>query len=61
METVVESMACMVEQSAYMWWAQEGLLGRHVSVEDAASIVTRAWYLSVYNSSGVVGAGLTVS
>ena len=28
METVVESMACMVEQSAYMWWAQEGLLGR---------------------------------
>jgi AcrR family transcriptional regulator len=60
-ETVVESMACMVEQSAYLWWAQEGLLGHHVSVEDAAQVVTRAWYLSVYHGAGVVSAGATVS
>jgi AcrR family transcriptional regulator len=58
--TVVESMACMVEQSAYLWWAQEDLLGRRVSVDDAARVVTRAWFLSVYNSAAE-RAGATVS
>ena len=50
-ETVVEAMACMVEQSAYLWWAQEALADREVSVEDAAQVVTRAWYLSVFNGA----------
>jgi AcrR family transcriptional regulator len=61
LETVVESMTCMVEQSAYLWWAQEDLLGRRVSVEDAARVVTRAWYLSVYEGVNAATAGATVS
>jgi AcrR family transcriptional regulator len=51
LETVVESMACMVEQSAYLWWANEDLLARRVSVEDAARVVTRAWYLAVFDGA----------
>jgi hypothetical protein len=51
LETVVEALACMVEQSAYLWFAQEALAERRVSVEDAARVVTRAWYLTIFNSA----------
>ena len=54
-ETVVEAMACMVEQSAYLWWAQEALAEREVSVEEAAQVVTRAWHLSIFG--GEIRAG----
>ncbi len=39
-----EAAACMVEQSAYVWYAQEELHEGAVSVDDAAQIVTRAWH-----------------
>jgi AcrR family transcriptional regulator len=39
-----EAAACMVEQSAYVWYAQEALRKDAVPVEDAALIVTRAWH-----------------
>ena len=39
-----EAAACMVEQSAYLWFAHESLHGEPVTVDDAAAIVTRAWY-----------------
>jgi len=50
-EVVVESLACMVEQSAYIWWAQGALAGHEVCVDDAARILTRAWYLTVFNGA----------
>ena len=39
-----EAAACMVEQSAYVWYAQEHLHDAAVAPPDAALIVTRAWY-----------------
>ena len=42
---VAEAMAAMVEQCAYVWFAQEEQLNEHpVSVDDAARIVTRIWH-----------------
>ena len=42
---VAEAMAAMVEQCAYVWFAQEEQLDEHpVSVDDAARIVTRIWH-----------------
>lgn len=39
-----DALACMVEQAAYVWFAHEDLNRRPVSVDEAARIVTRAWY-----------------
>jgi AcrR family transcriptional regulator len=39
-----ESAACMVEQSAYVWFAQEQLHDTTVDLEDAARVVAGAWY-----------------
>ncbi|MQA09052.1 MAG: TetR family transcriptional regulator [Pseudonocardiaceae bacterium] len=39
-----EAAACMVEQSAYVWYAHENLYGEAVPIEKATLIVTRAWY-----------------
>ena len=42
---VAEAMAAMVEQCAYVWFAQEEQLNEHpVAVDDAARIVTRIWH-----------------
>ena len=42
---VAEAMAAMVEQCAYVWFAQEDQLNENpVSVDDAAKIVTRVWH-----------------
>ena len=46
---VVESMASLVEQSAYTWFAQEELNAKSISVEDAAQVVTRIWYRTFFN------------
>ncbi len=46
---VVESMASLVEQSAYTWFAQEELNAKPISVEVAAQIVTRIWYRTFFN------------
>jgi AcrR family transcriptional regulator len=45
-----EAAACMVEQSAYVWYAQQELHGDEVPIEDAAAIVTRAWYALFFDS-----------
>jgi AcrR family transcriptional regulator len=39
-----EAMACMVEQSAYLWYAQEARQDAPVPTGEAAEILTRAWY-----------------
>ena len=46
--TVVESLASLVEQSAYTWFAQEGLNDKPISVETAAQVVTRVWYRTFF-------------
>ena len=46
--TVVESMASLVEQSAYTWFAQEELNDKPISVETAAKVVTRVWYRTFF-------------
>ena len=48
---VAEAMAAMVEQCAYVWFAQEEQLSEHpVSVDDAAAIVTRIWHDAFFQS-----------
>ncbi len=44
----VESMACMAEQSAYVWFAQGGLRGGNVSINDAARSITHSWYTTFF-------------
>ncbi len=39
-----DAMACMVEQSAYVWYAHEQMHAREVDLDDAARVLTRAWY-----------------
>jgi hypothetical protein len=41
---IVESMASLVEQSAYTWFAQEELNSEPISVETAAKVLTRIWF-----------------
>lgn len=43
-QLAAEAAACMVEQSAYVWYAHEDLRGNDVPIRDAAQLVTRAWY-----------------
>ena len=47
--TVAESMASLVEQSAYTWFAQEELNNESVTVETAAQVVTGIWYRAFFN------------
>lgn len=46
-----EAMACMVEQSAYVWYAQERRHKTDVDVDSAARIVARAWYQTFFAGS----------
>src|SRR5690554_4766175 len=43
-----EAMACMVEQSAFVWFANEKLYGREVDRRKAAEVVTRSWYRTFF-------------
>jgi AcrR family transcriptional regulator len=47
-ETVTEAMTCMVEQCCYVWFAQEGMSDRKVSVDDAVAVTSAAWYAAVF-------------
>lgn len=47
---VAESLACMVEQSAYVWFAQDELHGAGVDVDEAAHVVTRIWHRSFFQN-----------
>lgn len=44
----VESLACMTEQSAYVWFAREDLRSHTVSLDDAARAVARGWYATFF-------------
>ncbi|TAM90925.1 MAG: TetR/AcrR family transcriptional regulator [Jatrophihabitans sp.] len=48
---VTESLACMVEQSAYVWYAQRQLHGTDVDLDVAAHAVAHAWYATIFGQS----------
>lgn len=43
-----EAVACMVEQSAYVWYAQQALHGSEVDLDEAARIVAHAWFTTFF-------------
>lgn len=45
---VVDSMASLVEQSAYCWYAQEELNSEPVPLDTAARTVTMIWYRAIF-------------
>lgn len=45
---VTEAMACMAEQSAYVWYAQDELHGAPVDLDDAARIIAHSWYSTFF-------------
>jgi len=46
---VTEAMACMVEQCAFVWYAHAGHHQGAVDLDEAARIVTTAWYRTIFN------------
>lgn len=47
-----ESAACMVEQAAYVWFAQHKLHGSEVAIDDAARTVAHSWYTTFFGPAG---------
>ena len=47
-QSVVEALACMVEQPAYVWYAQDALQESAMPLDEAAEIVTRIWCRGVF-------------
>lgn len=43
-----ESVACMVEQSAYVWYAQQELHGSEVDLDEAARTVAHTWFRTFF-------------
>lgn len=52
-----DAMACMVEQAAYVWFAQEALHDLAATVDDAARVLTRAWYRLFFVAEEPAGDG----
>lgn len=46
----VEAVACMTEQSAYVWFAQRELRVDETSLEEATEIVTRIWHSTFFST-----------
>lgn len=44
----VESVACMVEQSAYVWYAQQELHGSEVDLDEAARTIAHTWFTTFF-------------
>ncbi len=48
LELAADAMACMVEQAAYVWFANEAVATRLVVPEEAAAVLTRAWVRTIF-------------
>lgn len=46
-----EAMACLVEHSAYVWFAHDEMRGDKVDVDDAATTVTQAWHRTFFGTA----------
>lgn len=47
----VEAMACMTEQSAYVWFAQDALRTEAMPISEAAEVITRAWFTTIFGKA----------
>jgi AcrR family transcriptional regulator len=47
-DIVTEAMACMVEQCCYVWFAQEDDCPHPPSVEEAITVTTQTWYVTMF-------------
>ncbi len=47
---MVEAVACMVEQSAYVWYAQDKMQDKILPIDQAADVVTRIWYSAFFRA-----------
>jgi len=48
--TVIEAMACMVEQACYVWFAHEEMGERSIAVEEATAALSAAWYAAIFGA-----------
>jgi hypothetical protein len=48
--TVIESLASMTEQSAFVWYADADADAVLLSVEEAAKVVSDIWYLTLFRN-----------
>lgn len=48
LELATDAMACMVEQAAYVWYAQDELATSTVPIEEAAATLTWVWYRTFF-------------
>ena len=47
-----DAMACMVEQAAYVWYAQDALHELNVPIDEAAVVLTDAWHRLFFADEG---------
>ena len=47
-DVVAEAMACLTEQCCYVWFAQEDNNSRPVSIDEAVTVTTQAWYAMLF-------------
>ena len=48
-EVAAEAMACMVEQCCYVWFAQEADCNNPVSMAEAITVTSEAWYATMFS------------
>lgn len=46
--TTVEAVACMTEQTAYVWYAQEEMRSEPLPLDVAAQVVTQIWWSAFF-------------
>lgn len=51
-DVAADAMACLVEQTAFVWFGHDELHDTPVGVDDAARIVTHSWYRTFFDSNG---------
>jgi AcrR family transcriptional regulator len=47
-DVVTEAVACLTEQCCYVWFAQEDDNSRSVSIDEAITVTTQAWYAMLF-------------
>jgi hypothetical protein len=47
-ELATETMACMVEQCCYVWFAHDEMRATPVGIDQAVQAVTHAWYAAMF-------------
>lgn len=53
--SAADAMTCLVEQVAYVWYANSDMHEREIPLKEAAEIVTRSWYRLFFHDPDQVG------